>query len=720
MSFLPSRYDPTMVVASVLIGSFASYVALDLAKRALTRGRVAVIWWACGSVAMGTGIWSMHFVGMLAFSLPIALGYTKLLTFLSWLAGVAVSAIALAVASGGSLSGRRLSAGSLLMGAGICAMHYTGMAALRITPSIVWDPWLIAASAAIAMGASAAALLIFFWLRVAGARRGWLYQVAAAVVMGLAISGMHYTAMAAANFPYGAVCLSANSLAGNDLGKLVVLTSVALLLLTLGSSILDANLRLAKSLHAANAQLNSANEALRKQAFLEPLTGLPNRALLNDRLMQAVGRYERAGVPNPGKLAVLLLDLDGFKPVNDSFGHAAGDFVLKEFATRLCAVVRPGDTLARLGGDEFVLLTEGVSSAADCVPVAQRMLAALRQPFDIHGHQVAVGGSVGIVVYPDHGEMDKLLTHADTAMYTAKRSGGNTYAVFESHMDAHAQQQLTIRNELRNAIENDQVFVEYQPIVELPGGRIIGLEALARWRHPQRGLIPPGQFIPLAERFGLIDVLGEKILRLVGAQLREWIVEMVPVVPIAINVSPRQLERGRIDELIRTVANQMDLDPSLIQVEITESALMHSTRQNLATLEALRALGIKILIDDFGTGYSSLNYIKQMPIDCLKIDRSFVRDMSSDPRDTAIIRAIMSIANSLDMSVIAEGVESGEQAKQLVELGCAAAQGYYYYRPMAGLHCRSLLAEISGQHPWTDTLRLRVLRLVSGHSTGRG
>jgi diguanylate cyclase (GGDEF)-like protein len=720
MSFLPSRYDPTMVIASVLIGSFASYVALDLAKRALTRGRVAVIWWACGSVAMGTGIWSMHFVGMLAFSVPIALGYTKLLTFLSWLAGVAVSAVALAVASGGSLSARRLGAGSLLMGTGICAMHYIGMAALAIVPGIVWNPWLIGASAAIAVGASAAALLIFFWLRVAGTRRGWLYQVVAAVVMGLAISGMHYTGMAAANFPYGAVCLSANSLAGNDLGKLVVVTSLALLLLTLGSSILDANLRLARSLHAANTQLNSANEALRKQAFIEPLTGLPNRALLNDRLLHAVARYERAGAANAEKLAILLLDLDGFKPVNDSFGHTAGDLVLKEAAGRLSAVVRHGDTLARLGGDEFVLLTEGVGSAADCLPVAQRMLAALRQPFDVHGQQVSIGGSVGIVVYPDHGDLDKLLSHADTAMYTAKRSGGNSHAVFEPHMDAHAQQQLTVRNELRQAIESDQFFVEYQPIVELAGGRTIGLEALARWRHPQRGLVPPGQFIPLAERCGLIDALGEKVLRLVAAQLHEWSIDLVPLVPISINVSPRQLERGQIDKLIGTVTEQFSLDPSLVQVEITESALMHSTKQNLATLQALRALGIKILIDDFGTGYSSLNYIKQMPIDCLKIDGSFVRGIGSDPRDTAIIRAIMSIAHSLDMSVIAEGVESAQQAKQLVEFGCSAAQGFYFHRPMTAAHCRSLLGQLGERQTWTDTLRLRMLRLVSGESpTGK-
>lgn len=720
MSVLPSRYDPTMVFASVLIGSFASYVALDLAKRALTRGRVAVVWWACGSVAMGTGIWSMHFIGMLAFSLPIALGYAKLLTFLSWLAGVAVSAVALAVASSGSLSGRRLAVGSLLMGAGICAMHYIGMAALTLRPGIVWSSWLIAASAAIAIGASAAALLIFFWLRVAGARRGWLYQLAAAVVMGLAISGMHYTGMAAASFPYGAVCLSANSLAGSDLGKLVVVISVALLLLTLSSSILDANLRLAKSLHAANAQLNSANEALRKLAFIEPLTGLPNRALLNDRLTHAVARHKRAATPNPEKLALLLLDLDGFKLVNDSFGHAAGDLVLKEVATRLGTVTRESDTLARLGGDEFVLMTEDVASAADCAPFAQRILEALRRPFDVHGQQVAIGGSVGIVVYPDHGELDKLLTHADTAMYVAKRSGGNTYAVFEPHMDAQAAQQLTIRNELRHAVESDQFFVEYQPIVELAGGQIVALEALARWRHPQRGLIPPGQFIPLAERCGLIDALGEKILRLVGAQLREWTNDLVPVVPVAINVSPRQLERGQIDALIRTVTREFDIDPVLIQVEITESALMDSTRQNLTTLEALRALGIKILIDDFGTGYSSLNYIKQMPIDCLKVDRSFVRDMSDDPRDTAIIRAILSIAHSLGMSVIAEGVESGQQARQLAELGCTAAQGYYYHRPMAAASCRVLLSQIHPQQTWTDTLRLRVLRLVSGEPPARG
>ncbi|HEY8708545.1 MAG TPA: MHYT domain-containing protein, partial [Burkholderiaceae bacterium] len=283
MAYLPSSYDPWVVVASVLIASFASYVALDLAKRVRTHDRgVALSWWVGGSIVMGTGIWCMHFVGMLAFSLPIALGYTRALTFASWVAGVAVSAVALAVASRGSLSWRTLAGGALAMGVGICAMHYVGMVALDMVPGIVWNPLLVAASALIAVGASAVALLIFFWLPKASARLGLRYQAIAALLMGVAICGMHYTGMAAASFPPGAVCLSAGALAGNSLGALVALSSVALLAMTLFTSTLDARMqsrtaRLAASLKVANAQLQTVNEELKQRAFLDPLTGLPNR-----------------------------------------------------------------------------------------------------------------------------------------------------------------------------------------------------------------------------------------------------------------------------------------------------------------------------------------------------------------------------------------------------------------------------------------------------------
>ena len=490
MVYLPSSHDPWLVVASLLIASFAAYVALDLAKRVRTDDLdIALSWWAGGSIAMGTGIWCMHFLGMLAFSLPISLGYTRGLTFASWVAAVAVSAVALFVASRGALSWRTLVGGALAMGLGICAMHYIGMAALDMAPGIVWNWWLIGASALIAVVSSAVALLIFFWLRQASVQHGQLYQALAALLIGVAICGMHYTGMAAASFPQGAVCLSAGALAGNSLGTLVTLSSIALLAMTLFTSTLDARMqsktaRLADSLQNANAQLQSANQALQQRAFLDPLTGLPNRLLFEDRLMHAVQRSERTdarqGDRHAEKIAVLFVDLDGFKPVNDSYGHAAGDQVLKEVASRLLSISRDSDTVARIGGDEFVLLTEDLPSLADAVVLAQRVVEVLAQPLEISGRPVRISGSVGIVVHPDHGHKDKLVVNADAAMYAAKRAGGNTYALFEAHMDAGALEQLSLQNDLRHAIELGQLQLHYQPKVDGQYQQISGVEALLR------------------------------------------------------------------------------------------------------------------------------------------------------------------------------------------------------------------------------------------------
>ena len=424
------------------IGVFASYVALDLAKRLHNEERAsAFVWWICGSLAMGTGVWSMHFVGMLAFSLPIALGYTLGLTFLSWVAAVTVSAIAMAVASRGVLTTSRLAMGSVLMGGGICAMHYTGMAALDMAPAIVWNPVWITVSVLIAVGASAAALRIFFWLRTARTDRALRYQVAAAAVMGLAICGMHYTGMAAANFPAAAVCLSAAKLGGDTLGTLVIVLTMSLLGLTLCVSLLDVRRRLALSLKAANEQLQLANQELHQRALIDPLTALPNRVLLEDRLAQAVARRERASMATVGgaaeQLAVLFLDLDGFKPVNDSYGHSAGDQVLVEVAARLRRASRTVDTVARLGGDEFVVLMEVVADERDCIHFANRLLQSLSAPFTVgSGHHVQISASVGIAIYPEHGQGDELLVRADAVMYAAKRAGRANFALFEPYSNS--------------------------------------------------------------------------------------------------------------------------------------------------------------------------------------------------------------------------------------------------------------------------------------------
>ncbi|MBI3369850.1 MAG: diguanylate cyclase, partial [Burkholderiales bacterium] len=514
MSFLSPRYDFVVVVASVVIATFASYVTLDLARRVrLNEPRVARNWWLGGSLAMGTGIWSMHFVGMLAFSLPIALGYGKWLTFLSWVAALGVSAVALSIASRGKLTLTRLIGGSAMMGAGICAMHYTGMAALDMAPGIVWNFWLVGASALIAVTASAVALMIFFWLRQVSDAHGARYQMLAALIMGLAISGMHYTGMSAASFPANAVCLSANSLSGDSLGVLVIFAAVGLLGLTWITSVVDNRMRgreaqFSATLKQANARLQEANDELQKQAFLDPLTRLPNRLLFEDRLMHALARAERVAEHiagrNQERLAVLFIDLDGFKPINDTLGHAMGDRVLKEVARRLLEVARESDTVARVGGDEFLLLMEGIAGVPDCATLARRLLASLARPLDIAGRQVAVTGSVGIALYPDHGERDKLVSQADAAMYAAKRAGGNTYTLFEAHMNAGAADQLSLQNDLRSAIARQQLELYYQPKVDGRRGQIRGVEALLRWNHPQRGQIPPDKFIPLAEETGLI------------------------------------------------------------------------------------------------------------------------------------------------------------------------------------------------------------------------
>jgi diguanylate cyclase (GGDEF)-like protein len=705
VAYLPSSYDPWGVAASVLIATFASYIALDLAKRVRARDRrVALCWWAGGSVAMGTGIWCMHFVGMLAFSLPIALGYTRALTVASWVAGIAVSAVALFIASHGSLTWRRLTGGALAMGAGICAMHYIGMAALDMTPAIVWDPLLVAASALIAVGASAAALLIFFWLRKARAGRGALYQAVAALVMGGAICGMHYTGMAAAGFPQDAVCLSAGALGGGSMGAAVALSSVLLLTMTLLTSTLDAHMqgktaRLAGSLQVANGRLQAANDELQRRAFLDPLTGLPNRLLFEDRLRHALQRRERAEGDGPaataGKLAVLFVDLDGFKAVNDSLGHAAGDQVLKEVAARLSAAARGSDTLAHMGGDEFVLLMEDVASQADGVALARRLIDVLARPFEVAGRQVAISGSVGIVVYPDHGQKDRLVAHADAAMYAAKRTGGGTYALFEPHMDAGALEQISLHNDLRHAIGCGQLQLYYQPKVDGRLGLICGVEALLRWNHPQRGAVSPAVFIPIAERFGLIGQLGSWVIDEACRQMQAWAGAGVHM-RVAINLSVHQLRDEHLADRVGQALARHRIDPSRLLCEITESVAMEDIKAMQRAFEGLARIGVYLAIDDFGTGYSSLSHLRQLPARQIKIDRSFVGDIEASSDARAIVSAVIQLAHALGLRVVAEGVETKGQQDILLGFGCDELQGYLFARPMPA---DTLLAWAEGRKP---------------------
>ncbi|KRD55014.1 diguanylate phosphodiesterase [Acidovorax sp. Root275] len=701
-TFMPSSYNLFVVAASFAIAMLASYVTLDLARRVRTaQRRVGLAWWAAGSIVMGTGIWAMHFLGMQAFRLPIEIGFAGGPTLLSWLAAVTASAMALQLASQETFGRAQLAMGALVMGAGISGMHYIGMAAMEMAPGIVWNLPLVALSVLIAVLASATALLIFKLLRRVRPSQRLPYQLAASFVMAVAICGMHYTGMAAASFAMGSVCLSAGELGGPGLTAMVLMATGMLLVSTLFTSILDARLqataeRLTKSLQDSNTRLQAANDELQKRAFADALTGLPNRLLFEDRLIHALLRLDRTNHHRvEDRLAVLFVDLDGFKPINDSFGHAAGDVILRGAADRLRREAREGDTVARVGGDEFLILLEDVTDVAASVMVANRVLASLSEPFEVAGKQVQIACSIGIVVHPDHGERGKLVANADAAMYAAKRAGGGCYALFEPHMGSDASEQLELQNDLRQAIDRGQLALHYQPKIDGTRGQISGVEALLRWKHPQHGMVSPVVFIALAERFGLIGRLGNWVINEACRQTAEWARSGMRM-RVAINLSVHQLREAGLAERIEQALLRHGLDASQLLCEITESVAMEDIKATQRTFEGLARIGVFLSIDDFGTGYSSLNYLRQLPAQQLKIDRSFVNDLESSEDARAVVAAVVSLAHALGLRVVAEGVETSGQRDILLGMGCDELQGFFYAHPMPA---DTLLAWSQGEKP---------------------
>jgi diguanylate cyclase (GGDEF)-like protein len=678
LTLLDPQYDLTLVLLSFLIACLASYVTLDLAERVRGPDRLlARGWWIAGSLSMGTGIWSMHFVGMLALRWPFEVGYDTGITGLSWVAAVGVSALALRLAAQPQLGLARWTGGALLMGAGISTMHYTGMAALALEPGVRWHAGWVAASVVVAVVASAAALQIFFWLRGQRGRRAVWWKALAAVVMGTAIVGMHYTGMAAAGFPADAICRSLDGLGGDALNGLVALAATGLLGLTLLTSVVDRRLR--RRAERLEASLDDAHEELRRLAFRDALTGLPNRLLFDDRVEQAVQRSRRQG----GALVVLFIDLDGFKPINDSFGHAVGDAVLREMARRLAAHARASDTVARLGGDEFVALLEGDVDTAAAAQIAQRVIDTLSLPVVLEDRELRLSCSVGLALHDGRDAGDKLLQQADSAMYAAKRAGGGGYAFFEPHMDAGVREQVELHRDLRVALEQGgQLLLHYQPKVGTrQNDRLTGVEALVRWQHPVRGLIGPVHFIPVAERFGLIGALGDWVIEEACRQVRAWLDEGLQL-HVAINLSVHQLRQDDLTARIDAALQRHALDASMLTFEITESVAMEDGEGTMKAFDRLHGMGLQLSIDDFGTGYSSLSYLRKLQARELKIDRSFVRDLEGSADARAIVQAVVQLAHALDLRVVAEGVETEGQRLVLHSLRCDELQGFLFARPM--------------------------------------
>ena len=423
-----------------------------------------------------------------------------------------------------------------------------------------------------------------------------------------------------------------------------------------------------------------AEERVQSLAYYDALTGLPNRILLHDRLSKALATARR----QMHKVALLFFDLDRFKIINDSLGHSVGDLLLEDVAERLKSCAREEDTVARLGGDEFVIVLTHVNDIPGAAVSAERFMDAMTARFVIQGHSLSIGCSLGISIFPEHGaDSETLIKHADAAMYSAKDIGRNNFQFFTADMNAQAVERLTLENGLRLALEKKELFLMYQPQMNIATGKISELEALLRWQHPVLGLVPPDKFIRIAENSGLIVPIGEWVLRTACSQARKWQDEGLPPVSIAINVSAVQFRQQGFCELIRRVLRETGLAPHYLELELTESLLLGNADVTLSVLQELKAMGLTLAIDDFGTGYSSFSYLKRFPVSKLKIDRSFVRDVAVNPDDAAITTAIISMAKSLNLKVIAEGVEDEAQMSFLRAHQCDEIQGYYFSRPLA-------------------------------------
>jgi len=433
-----------------------------------------------------------------------------------------------------------------------------------------------------------------------------------------------------------------------------------------------------------------AEQRIEFLAYHDTLTGLPNRVLVQDRFVQALAQAERSQT----KVALVYLDLDNFKSINDSLGHAAGDLLLKEVAVRLVTCVRDTDTISRQGGDEFLIVLRDLPDTEIVSAILMKIMDSLQQPFPAEGQELATTVSMGVAVYPDDGrDFDTLRKKADQAMYRSKEAGRNAYHFFDPAMDAEASEHLLMRSGLRRALDRREFVLHYQPQFDLASGAVTGLEALLRWQHPVLGTVAPGRFIAVAEESGLIVPMGDWVLQEACRQAAEWQREGLPALPVAVNLSAIQFKRGNVEASVARALADSGLAPGLLELELTESILIQNVESVLTVLKRLKQRGVKLAIDDFGTGYSSLSYLKRFDIDRLKIDQSFVRDLATDPDDAAIVRAIIQMADSLNLRTIAEGVETEEMRCQLRSFGCNEAQGFLYARPMPAADMARFLRE---------------------------
>jgi diguanylate cyclase (GGDEF)-like protein/PAS domain S-box-containing protein len=794
-------YSAYLVILSIIIAIISAFTAFGISERvsaAKTNGE-QLLWVLFGATTMGTGIWAMHFIGLLALILPVPVSYDPIITFISLIPAIFASGIVLWLKNRPPFNvNKRLFCG-VLLGSGIGLMHYMGMMAMELNAYMYHIKSLFILSLLVAVILATIALKIQSTIN-----HEFIYQlfdskqIYSAVLMGLAIAGMHYTAMGAAVFiPSSYTNLSASAL---DPSLLAMMVSIAtLLILSLAAvtplmlryrelstqllkneeglriaatafqtheaimitdtnadiirvneafvritgfseaEVLGKNPRLLRSgkhdtlfyknmwdsiLTTGNwsgeiwnrrkngeifpewqtisvvknstdtvthyvsffsdiTDFNNSKQEIEKLAFYDPLTNLPNRRLLYDRLTHDLAiakQYQYMGI-------LLFIDLDRFKNINDALGHSVGDCLLIEVAQRLQTLLDKEATSIRLGGDEFIILIAAQNKTANeltnqAQAIAERIINEIALPYFIADHDLYISPSIGITLYSqDDDSVDPILKRADTAMYHAKDCGRNTYRFYQQRMQEQADAQLIMEKNLRKAIEKQEFSMHYQPQSSFTG-EIIGAEALIRWYQPEQGMISPAQFIPVAEETGMIIEIGSWILHTVCQQINEWALQDIVVPHIAVNISPKQFHQADFVSVVIKTIEDHNIKPSQILLEITEGVFLKNIEEAINKMQTLREYGFSFSIDDFGTGYSSLSYLKRLPFDQLKIDQSFTNDLMNNTQGAAIVQAIIVMATGLSLNLIAEGVETNKQLNCLSDYGCLFFQGYYFSKPL--------------------------------------
>jgi diguanylate cyclase len=700
-----STVDGWLTLLAAAIALAASYTTLELSAHLPARSRArALCQAACGAAVLGVALGCLHLIGLLAPGATSAAGAD--------VPGL-IAALGLAVLGQAGLfavfAGRAPGTGGLLAASaaaaiGICASYLATAAALGAPLPAGGFPAL-ADSAALAAAAWTGAL----WLRSRPGRDpaagGWVVpsRILAVLMGAVAMLGPHAERLLhgrSAFGPFGHGAAGSAELLGVALG------AIALEVIAVTQVALNYEQRLSLRRGQSARELDEVHTRLQYLATHDSLTGLPNWLLFRERLAQAV-----ADTGRPGRaIAVAVFDLDHFSALNHSLGHGAGDWLLAEVARRVGSVMRPGQMLARLGSDEFVVLIDSVAARIDAEHLTRDILAALREPIAINGTDVHVRPSIGVSVWPDDGRrVDDLLAHAEVAMAAAKRRGGQAQ-FFEHGMTDSMHERLALENDLRRGLAAGEFELWFQPVISAKSGRIVSAEALLRWRHPRRGVIGPSSFIPLAEETGLMIPLGEWVLREVCRRAAEWQQLHGEPMRLAVNLSATQFRHQNLVELIRCSLEAARVDATSLEIELTESAVMTNPEESVGVLRQLQRMGITVAVDDFGTGYSSLSYLRRFPIDKLKIDRSFVRDLATSRTDESIVRAIISLAHSVDLLVVAEGVETEEQLRCVHALGCDQWQGYYCCEPQRAEVFGEMLA---GQAAGTRTALVTALGRVS-------